>query len=88
MRSSADEALAAAATIADELREREADAAAEAKRAADAAAAEEVGESGEGGDEKAVAEAAGRHIHLHLHAEERVDVAQAGGAKGGPACHL
>jgi hypothetical protein len=91
MRSSAEEALAAAGSaIADELRQREADAAAEARRIAaekEAADAEKKAKPAKGGGDAAAESAVpARHVHLHLHADERVVVEVAGGgemAEGG-----
>ncbi len=86
MHSSADEALAAAVTIADELLQLEADAAAELSRAAaeEARNAAEEKQAAAGKDEEAAAEAArGRHVHLHLHADERVMVEVAEPAHAG-----
>ena len=88
MRSPAEGALAAAGSVADELRQREADAAAEAKRLAEEeeeekAAAEGGAEDGRE-EERGSEEGPARHVHLHLHADDRVvvevaEVAEAGG---------
>ena len=85
MRSPAEGALAAAGSVADELRQREADAAAEAKRLAEeeeAAAAKAEGGAEDGREEeRGGEEGPARHVHLHLHADDRVvvEVAEAGG---------
>ena len=84
MRSPPEGALAAAGTVADELRQREADAAAESRRLAEQAAKEKEeadGEEKEHGEDASAGEPA-RHIHLHLHADDRVvvEVAEEGTA--------
>jgi hypothetical protein len=75
MRSTAEEALGAVRSIAEELRQRDEDAATvEAGSTSDEAVAAGAA------DDKAAEGDGGRHVHLHLHVDEGVSVKVEGGA--------